>query len=155
MIPIFTAWKSAATIWKVVSIVAPILILGVGYLACERHKQEVLQDQLRRQQEAVGHFIVREKLKLLTVERTASQKDKVNAALRKSYQEVMELAAVQESQPTNEAQHETSNSEPVPATDCPLDPTLVRAVNGLARVLDDAAGHGAPASGGAAGQPAL
>jgi hypothetical protein len=138
--------------WKIgLPIGMALLVIG-GYIGWEHYQQSVgraeaeaeYRDQLMaQQQEAIGHYIVSEKLKLRTVERAGAAKDQLNAKLRQSYQEVVA--------------YESRESMEVPTLErpaCAVSPDLVRTVNGLARVLDDVSTQRPASAGGAAGEPA-
>lgn len=138
--------------WKIGAPVGIVLAIIGGYLGWEHYQQSVgraeaeaeYRDQLMaQQQEAIGHYIVSEKLKLRAVERAGAAKDQLSAKLRQSYQEVVA--------------YESRESMEVPTLErpaCAVSADLVRTVNGLARVLDDVSTQRPSSAGGTAGEPA-
>lgn len=157
MIPAFLA-TPAAKIGASLGLVAVLSVAYVGwreyqqFLGRQEERAHYYADLLEQQQEATGHYIVREALKLKTVERTMREKDRLHAKLRQSYQDVVRLE--NDRQP-KEVDHEYNATIIEPRQDCAVAPDLVRTVNGLARVLNDTAEERDAAAGGAAEQPAL
>ena len=133
--------------------VGAVVLSIAGYLFWQEYQQSVgraeaeaehLAELLQQQQEATGYYIVSEALKLRRVERVVAEKDRLHAKLRESYQEVV-------------AHEQREQRVEVPALErpaCAVAPDLVRAVNGLARVLDDVATERPAAASGTAGEPA-
>lgn len=159
MIPAFLAAPAA----KVAAVLGLVTVLTLGYFGWREYQQylgyqecheDQLADLLRQQQEATGHYIVREALKLKTVELSMAEKDRLHAKLRQSYQEVVRLESDRQPKEVEHAQHDNTTIVE-PRQDCPVAPDLVRTVNGLARVLNDTAEERDAAAGGAAGEPAL
>lgn len=153
----------AAPAAKVAAVLGLVAVLTLGYFGWREYQQylgyqecheDQLADLLKQQQEATGHYIVREAMKLKTVERSMAEKDRLHAKLRQSYQEVVRLE--NDRQP-KEVEHAQNDTTPIVETreDCPVAPDLVRTVNGLARVLNDTAEEREAAADGAAGEPAL
>lgn len=158
MIPAFLA-TPAAKIGASLGLVAVLSLAYIGwreyqqYIGYQECHEDQLADLLKQQQEATGHYIVREAMKLKTVERSMAEKDRLHAKLRQSYQDVVRLENDRQPKEVEDAQHDTTTADP--RQDCPVAPDLVRTVNGLARVLNDTAEEREAAAGGAAGEPAL
>lgn len=157
MIPAFLVTPAA----KVAASLGLMAVLSLGYLGWREYQQfigrqeeraEVLADLLAQQQEATGHYIVREAMKLKNVERAMDEKDRLNARLRQASHEVVVYEAAASPVTADEAGKETHVAT---SQECQVAPDLVRTVNGLARVLNDTAQERDPAAGGAAGEPAL
>jgi Tfp pilus assembly protein PilN len=158
MIPAFLVTPAA----KLAAVLGLVTVLTASYYGWKEYQQflgrqeeraDYLADLLAQQQEATGHYIVREAMKLKTVERAMAEKDRLHARLRQSYQEVTRIEA---GQPTNEV-HDVQLDETTTARphECDVAPDLVRTVNGLARVLNDTAQERDAPAGGASGEPAL
>jgi predicted SPOUT superfamily RNA methylase MTH1 len=152
----------AAPAAKLAAVLGLVTVLTLGYFGWREYQQYIgyqechedqLADLLKQQQEATGHYIVREAMKLKTVERSMAEKDRLHAKLRQSYQEVVRLENDRQPKEAEDVQHDTTTVEA--RLDCPVAPDLVRTVNGLARVLNDTAEEREAAAGGAAAQPAL
>lgn len=158
MIPAFLA-TPAAKIGASLGLVAVLSLAYVGwreyqqFLGRQEERAKYYAELLEQQQEATGHYIVREAMKLKTVERSMAEKDRLHAKLRQSYQDVVRLENDRQPKEVEDAQDDTPTAEP--RQDCAVAPDLVRTVNGLARVLNDTAEERDAAAGGAAEQPAL
>lgn len=156
MIPMFLT-TPAAKIGAALGLVTVLSLAYVGwreyqqFLGRQEERAKYYAELLEQQQEATGHYIVREALKLKTVERSMAEKDRLHAKLRHSYQEVVRL---EDDRQPKEGQHDNATIIET-REDCPVAPDLVRTVNGLARVLNDTAEERDAAAGGAAEQPAL
>jgi hypothetical protein len=158
MIPAFLATPAA----KIGASLGLVAVLSLAYIGWREYQQWIgyqechedqLADLLRQQQEATGHYIVREALKLKTVERAMAEKDRLHAKLRQSYQEVVRIETGQQPNEVNDGQpNEPSTAGP---QECYLDPRVVRTVNGLARVLNDTAQERDAATGGATSESAV
>lgn len=158
MIPAFLATPAA----KIGASLGLVAVLSLAYIGWREYQQWVgyqechedqLADLLKQQQEATGHYIVREAMKLKTVERSMAEKDRLHAKLRQSYQEVVRVENERQPKEVEHAQDDATIVET--REDCAVAPDLVRTVNGLARVLNDTAEERDAAAGGASGEPAL
>jgi hypothetical protein len=158
VIPVFLA-SPVAKIGAALGLVAVLSLAYVGwreyqqFLGRQEERAKYYAELLEQQQEATGHYIVREALKLKTVERSMAEKDRLHTKLRQSYQDVVRLENDRQPKEVEHVQHNTTIVEP--RQDCAVAPDLVRTVNGLARVLNDTAEERAAAAGGAAAEPAL
>lgn len=154
MIPAFLATPAA----KAAASLGLVAVLSLGYFGWREYQQLVGRQEARaqyyeqlleQQQEATGHYIVREAMKLRTVERTMAEKDRVHASLRRSQQAIMDL----EMKTMQRIDEEVRHAEAMEPPPCPVGSDVVRVVNDLSRVLTDITEERDASPGGATNEP--